>query len=176
MPFTKSLIGSSSERNLASKSCRTAGARSNPQDAFDFVFLRNWMGRSPRTCSSAARSESPPPPAPRRPRCKHARSPATSGGRWRTRKATAPPPSPGRGPPGNVHPRGKPPRTPTVPSPPRRRSQTKQDAPGQPLTQARRQQQLLLTITRKEVLGHAQIVPTDPDDTAPLCNSRRAKQ
>jgi hypothetical protein len=37
---------------------------------------------------------------------------------------------------------------------------------GQPLAQARRQQQLLLSVTPKEVLSHHPIVPTDPDDTA----------
>jgi hypothetical protein len=42
---------------------------------------------------------------------------------------------------------------------------------GQPLTQTRRRQQLLLTITRKEVLGHDRIVLTDPDDTTRLCNN-----
>jgi hypothetical protein len=47
---------------------------------------------------------------------------------------------------------------------------------GQPLAQARRQQQLLLTVTRKEVLTHDRIVLTAPDDTARLCNSHRAKR
>jgi hypothetical protein len=44
---------------------------------------------------------------------------------------------------------------------------------GQPLAQARRQQQILLTVTRKKVLGHARIVRTAPDDTSRLCNSHR---
>jgi hypothetical protein len=44
---------------------------------------------------------------------------------------------------------------------------------GQPLAQAGRQQQLLLTVTGKEVLGHARIVLTTPDDTGRLCNSHR---
>jgi hypothetical protein len=43
----------------------------------------------------------------------------------------------------------------------------------QPLAQTRRQQQLLLTVTPNEVLGHAEIVLTTPDDTARLCNSHR---
>jgi hypothetical protein len=46
----------------------------------------------------------------------------------------------------------------------------------QPVAQARRQQQLLLTVTRKEVLGHNRIVQTAPDDTGPLCNSHHAAQ
>jgi hypothetical protein len=46
---------------------------------------------------------------------------------------------------------------------------------GQPLAQARRQQQLLLTITRKEVLGHNRIVLTAPDDTTPLCATATTK-
>ena len=45
----------------------------------------------------------------------------------------------------------------------------------QPLTQTRRQQQLLLAITRQEVLRHPDIVLTPPDG-APLCNSLRAKR
>jgi hypothetical protein len=45
----------------------------------------------------------------------------------------------------------------------------------QPLAQARRQQQLLLAITRQEVLRHPDIVLTPPDG-APLCNSLRETQ
>jgi hypothetical protein len=46
---------------------------------------------------------------------------------------------------------------------------------GQPLTQARRQQ-LLITITRDEVLRHPDMVLTAPDGPAPLCNSLRDKR
>ena len=41
----------------------------------------------------------------------------------------------------------------------------------QPLPQARRQQQLLITTTRDEVLRHPEMVLTAPDGPAPLCNS-----
>jgi hypothetical protein len=51
----------------------------------------------------------------------------------------------------------------------RRHNEPRQVIIRQPLTQARRQQQLLLTVTRKEVLGQ-----TTRDDTPPLCNSHRA--
>jgi hypothetical protein len=44
----------------------------------------------------------------------------------------------------------------------------------QPLPQARRQQQLLLAITRDEVLRHPRMVLTPPDGA--LCNSHRQKQ
>ena len=44
---------------------------------------------------------------------------------------------------------------------------------GQPLAQARRQQQLLLAITRQEVLRHPDIVLTPPDG-APLCATASA--
>jgi hypothetical protein len=46
----------------------------------------------------------------------------------------------------------------------------------QPVAQARRQQQLLLTITPDEVLSHTQIVPTDTDRPYGLCNSHHAKE
>jgi hypothetical protein len=46
---------------------------------------------------------------------------------------------------------------------------------GQPLPQRRRQQQLLITITRDEVLGHAGIVQTPPDSPG-LCDTLRAKR
>ena len=52
----------------------------------------------------------------------------------------------------------------------------RQMAVRQPLAQARRQQQLLLTVTRNEVLGHHRIVLTGPDDTPRLCNSHHGKQ
>jgi len=42
----------------------------------------------------------------------------------------------------------------------------------QPLPQTRRQQQLLLTLTSNEVLGHTDILLSPPDDT-PLRNSHR---
>ncbi len=45
---------------------------------------------------------------------------------------------------------------------------------GQPLTQARRQQQLLLTITTEEVLRHPGIVLAAAD--GPLRNSLREKE
>ena len=45
----------------------------------------------------------------------------------------------------------------------------------QPLAQARRQQQLLLAITRQEVLRHPAIVFIRPDGSDPLCDSHRAK-
>jgi hypothetical protein len=38
----------------------------------------------------------------------------------------------------------------------------------QPLAQARRQQQVLLAITRNEVLGHARIVQNQPDGASPF--------
>ncbi len=44
----------------------------------------------------------------------------------------------------------------------------------QPLAQTRRQQQLLLAITRDEILGHPKIVLNPPD--RPLCNSLHAKR
>jgi hypothetical protein len=44
----------------------------------------------------------------------------------------------------------------------------------QPLTQARRQQQLLLTITRDEVLRHHRIVLNPPDAT-PVCATATAR-
>ena len=44
----------------------------------------------------------------------------------------------------------------------------------QPLAQARRQQQLLIAITREEVLRHPEMVLTTPDGARPLCNSLRA--
>jgi hypothetical protein len=40
----------------------------------------------------------------------------------------------------------------------------------QPLPQVRRQQQLLIAVTRYEVLGHAGILLNPPDST-PFCNS-----
>ena len=46
----------------------------------------------------------------------------------------------------------------------------------QPLAQARRQQQLLLAITRDEVLRHPGMVLTAPDGPDPLRNSLHAKQ
>jgi hypothetical protein len=46
----------------------------------------------------------------------------------------------------------------------------------QPLAHARRQQQLLIAITRKEVLRHPGIVFSTPDGAAPLRNSLRDKQ
>jgi hypothetical protein len=39
---------------------------------------------------------------------------------------------------------------------------------GQPLAQARRQQQLLVAVTRKEVLRHPEMVLSTPDGS-PLC-------
>src|SRR5215207_2307568 len=46
---------------------------------------------------------------------------------------------------------------------------------GQPLPQARRKQQLLITITRNEVLAHAEIVQTRPDNPG-LCDTLREEQ
>ena len=45
----------------------------------------------------------------------------------------------------------------------------------QPLAQVGGQQQLLLTVTTDEVLGHAVMV-LNPSDGPPLCNSHRAKR
>ncbi len=47
---------------------------------------------------------------------------------------------------------------------------------GQPLAQARRQQQLLIAIAGDEVLCHAGMVLTAPDGPAPLRNSLREKR
>jgi hypothetical protein len=54
----------------------------------------------------------------------------------------------------------------------RRQNEPREMVIRQPLTQARRQQQLLLTVTSKEVLGHDRIVPTGPDDTTPFVRQR----
>ena len=105
-------------------------------------------------------------PTSRRPHGSAARSPATTAPRPRSCKAAARPSSPDRAPPdrgrlaiGGVE------RVRSISR--RRRARTTRGDPRQPLAQARRQQQLLLAITRQEVLRHAENSQRPPGQQSP---------
>jgi hypothetical protein len=121
----------------------------------------------PRNSKGKARLELRPP------RHEH---PQRSPFGWPPARAAAPPSSPDRGPPDRDRPRGRPRRTPTAPSPPPRRSQTTQDAPPAATPAGSAATTTPAHDHTQGSSGHGRIVPTGPDDTAPLCNSHRELQ